>query len=124
MLADYPILFDGEAIPWPNPDSWKEDPQTLETTAVTEAGTDQIIKIRDGKFHASGTWNCSSAWARKFREFSTRDRLTVSVFDFLSGGYAEIPCRIRGYNAALVGYSQRTGGTDGLWVVSFELIGF
>ena len=124
MLSEYPILFDGEAIPWPNPDTWREEPQTVENVGTTEAGTDQVIVIRRDRFQASGTWNVSSFWARKFRAYALQDRVAVSVYDVLSGGYREIPCRLRNVQTGLVGHSERSAGTQGLYTVSFTLLGF
>ena len=124
MLSEYPILFDGQAIPWPNPDTWREEPQNVETVGTTEAGTDQVITVRKDKFQASGTWNCSSLWAARFREYALKDCVSVSIFDVLTGEYRVIPCRLRSCQASLVGHSQRSAGTQGLYVVSFTLIGF
>ena len=123
-LSAFPILFDGTEIPWPNPDTWNENPEDVETVGTTEAGTDQVLSVRRGKFSASGTWNCSDVWAKKFREYYLQDSVAVSLYDIIAGEYQVIPCRIRNFRAALVGNSQRTAGTNGLYVVSFDLIAF
>ena len=124
MLADYPVLFDGQPVPWPVAGSWTEETANVENVNTTEAGTDQIILIRRGKWQASGTWNCTSAQTRIFRQYSLKDSIVVSVWDALEGGYVAHTCRMTGFSAKLAEYSERTAGTTGLWAVSFSRVEF
>lgn len=124
MLKDYPILINGQAVPWPAAGTWTEEPGTVENVNTTEAGTDQVIVVRRNKFQASASWNLTSFWARRFRAFSLLDSVTVSVWDALSGAYAVHTCRVTGFSAKLAEYSEQTAGTDGLWAVSLSLVEF
>ena len=121
-LYDYPVKFNDEAI-FP-PDSWSEDSEVIENVNQTEAGTDQVSVTRYDKLTITAAFKCSSRWAKKFKEYSKEDSLTVSLYDFIEEGYVAREMRIRDFKASLVENSRRTPGTNGLWDVSFQLIEF
>ena len=121
-LNDYPIKFDGEAIFMP--DSWSEDSGTVESVNETEAGTDQVIVTRYDKLTASASFSCTSRWAKKFKAYSKKDSIAVSLYDFETEGYKVRQMRIRDFKASLVDNSARTPGTMGLWKISFSLVEF
>lgn len=119
MLSQYPILFDGTAIPWP--ETWEEAADPVERVSQTEAGTDQIILVRPAKWTISASFQCSSLWARRFRSYALQDSVVLRVYDPVSGGYAERAVRIRGFASRLVRQSHKTAGTDGLYEISFDM---
>lgn len=119
MLKDYPIKFNGEQIFTPS--SWEESSAVVESVNETEAGTDQIIVTRYDKLSVSAAFQCTSAWAGKFKTYSKQDSITVSTYDIETHGYTQRVMRIRSFKAAPVEHSERKRGTDGLWIVSFDL---
>ena len=119
MLSSYPILFDRETIFTPS--SWEEQSAVVESVNETEAGTDQIIVPRYDKLSVSCSFQCTSRWAGKFKAYSKRDAITVSIYDIESHGYIQRVMRIRSFKAVPAEHSERKRGTDGLWTVSFSL---
>ena len=119
MLKDYPIRFDGEAIFTPS--SWEEESVVVENVNETEAGTDQVIVTRYDKLTVSASFQCSSLWAGKFKAWSRRDSVTVSLYDLETHAYRNRSMRLRSFKAAPAEHSEWNRGTDGLWTVSFKL---
>ena len=119
MLVDFPILINNESIP--EPVTWTETSQVIENVNTTEAGTDQVSVTRYDKLSVSCGFQCTSTWARKFKEFSILDVIEVKTYDLLSETYALRYMRIRSFKADPVKNSQRTRNTNGLWEVSFNL---
>ena len=93
------IKFDDEEII--HPESWSEDSEVIETVNETEAGTDQIAVLRYDKLSISCSFNCSHRWAKKFKEYSKQDEISVSFYDILSEENAVRKMRIRDFKAAL-----------------------
>ncbi len=121
-LSSYPILFDEEAIF--EPASWDEDSEVIETINQTEAGTDQIVVTRYDKLTISCSFQCSSAWTKKFKEYSQQDSIEVSIYDHIEQEYEVRTMRIRDFKIQLVDNSWKVQGTSGLWNVSFNLTEF
>lgn len=119
MLLQYPVKFDGETIFTPS--SWEESSAVVESVNETEAGTDQIIVTRYDKLAVSASFQCSSRWAGKFKAYSKKNSVTVSLYDIETHGYKDRVMRLRSFKAALMERSERVAGTDGLWTVSFTL---
>lgn len=117
-----PIQFNGQNII--EPVSWAEDSQVIETVNETEAGTDQIAVTRYDKLSVACAFQCSHRWAKKFKEYSRLDEISVSFYDILTETYATRQMRIRDFKVSLVDYSWKTPNTNGLWNVSFSLIEF
>ena len=122
MLSDYPIKFNGESIP--EPVSWSENSEVIEAVNETEAGTDQIIVTRFDKLTISCSFQCSHRWAKKFKEYSKLNEVTVNFYDVINEQYRTRAMRIRNYQMNLVNNSWRTDRTNGLWEISFDLIEF
>jgi len=114
-----PIKFDNEVIF--EPESWEESSQVIENVNTTEAGTDQVSVIRYDKLSVSCSFNCSSLWAKKFKEFSKQDEIAVSIYDFIDETYKTRNMRIRNFKASIVTNSWKTPNTKGLWLISFDL---
>ena len=122
MLSDYPVKFNGEAIP--QPVSWSESSDVIEAVNETEAGTDQIIVTRFDKLTISCSFQCSSLWAKKFKTYSKLNQITVNFYDVLTEAYKTRTMRIRNYKVNLVDNSWHSARTNGLWEISFDLIEF
>ena len=119
MLKDYPIRFDGEALF--TPASWEEESSVVENVNETEAGTDQIIVTRYDKLTVTASFQCTSTWAGKFKAYSKRDSITVSLYDIETHAYKDRAMRLRSFKAVPADHSEGIRGTDGLWTVSFSL---
>lgn len=119
MLNDYPVKFDDEQI-FP-PESWEESSEVIENVNQTEAGTDQVSVTRYDKLSVSASFNCSSRWASKFKAYSKKNSISVSLYDLEEQGYKTRTMRIRNFKAKPQDNSRLTPGTNGLWSVSFDL---
>lgn len=119
MLSDYPIKFGQEVIF--APESWEESSQVIENINTTEAGTDQISVTRYDKLSISCSFQCSSVWAKKFKEYSKQGEIAVSIYDLIAEEYKTRTMRIRNFKASLVANSRSTPNTVGLWDISFSL---
>ena len=117
-----PVKFDDEPII--EPQSWEEDSEVIETVNETEAGTDQVSVTRYDKLSIACTFQCSHRWAKKFKEYSKKDEISVNFYDILTETYVTRQMRIRDFKVSLVDNSWRTPNTNGLWNVSFNLIEF
>lgn len=122
MLSDYPVKFNNENIP--EPLTWQEDSAVIENINETEAGTDQIAVTRYDKLTISCSFQCSHRWAKKFKEYSKQNELTVKIYDLIEMDYKVRVMRIRDLKLSLIENSIKTPGTNGLWNVSFNLIEF
>ena len=116
------IKFDDEEII--EPQSWSEDSEVIETVNETEAGTDQVAVLRYDKLSISCSFQCSHRWAKKLKAYSKQDEISVSFYDILAEENTVRKMRIRDFKAALVENSWKTPGTNGLWIVSFNLFEF
>lgn len=83
-----------------------------ETINMSEAGTELVRVRRLNKTTFSGTWQLSSYWLDKFKEWSNQPTVTVTYqgVDYI--------CRMRGYNPTLAQDSEFTSNTVGLWTVT------
>ena len=122
MLKDYPIKFNGEEVI--SPKDWNEATDVVETTHETEAGTEQVSVSRYDKMKISASFQCSSRWTAKFKQYSVTDMIVVSLYDPLTEGYTDRNMRLRNLRMSLVENSEKTPNTNGLWNVSFDLLEF
>ena len=116
------IMFDDELIF--EPQSWDEESDVIENVNETEAGTEQIAVTRYDKLSVSCSFQCSSIWAKKFKQYSMKDEIAVSLYDVVDEAYKVRAMRIRDFKMSLVSHSWNTPNTNGLWEVSFSLIEF
>ena len=116
------IMFDEELIF--EPQSWDEESDVIENVNETEAGTEQIAVTRYDKLSVSCSFQCSSLWAKKFKQYSMKDEIAVSLYDVVDEAYKVRAMRIRNFKMSLVEHSWKTPNTNGLWNVSFSLIEF
>ena len=116
------IMFDDEVIF--EPQSWDEESDVIENVNETEAGTEQIAVTRYDKLSVSCSFQCSSLWAKKFKQYSMKDEIAVSLYDVVDEAYKVHAMRIRNFKMSLVEHSWKTLNTHGLWNVSFSLIEF
>jgi len=79
------------------------------------------IVTRYDKLSVSASFQCSSTWAGKFKTYSKRDSITVSLYDIETHAYKNRSMRLRSFKAVPAPYSEKNRSTDGLWTVSFTL---
>jgi hypothetical protein len=119
MLSEYPIYFDDVKLF--TPESWEESYAVIENTNQTEAGTDQVIVTRYDKLSVSASFKCSSRWAAKFAEFRDKDSIQVKLYDLKTQDYKTRTMRMRNFKTGPEKNSEKTRGTNGLYIVNFDL---
>ena len=120
MLSDYPIYFDDTKLF--TPEKWEESYEVIETTNQTEAGTDQVNVTRYDKLSVSASFNCSSRWAAKLAAFRDQDSINVKIYDLKDQEYKTRTMRMRNFKTGPEKNSEKAKGTNGLYMVSFELV--
>lgn len=109
MLGKY-IKINGLQLP--NPVSYDENMSSIENDNTTESGKTLVAVVRLDLFSANMTFNLSSYWKDKIRDYCKENYVTLEV------NGKEYQVRLRGYSAKLVENSERSEGTDGYWKVS------
>lgn len=122
LKKDFPIYFDDTKLFWPV--KWDESYEVVESKNTTEAGTDQIIVTRYDKLSVSASFQCSDRWAAKFAEFRDKDSIQVKLYDLKSKSYKTRTMRIRNFKSGSEKNSEKLSGTNGLYIVSFDLLEF
>lgn len=119
-LKDFPTLFDGVAMPFPN--SWSENSEVVEEVVTSEAGTDIIQVVRYDKLKVSASYKVLSPQAKVFKEFSKQASIQVSIYDQIEEDYVVRTMRIRNFTANFISGSQVFTVTKGVWDISFDLL--
>ena len=105
----------------PNPTSYSEESETIDNQYETEAGGLNISVTRYDRLHISVSFDVTSAWAAKLKNYSKQGLLTVTLFDLALNAESEHSMMIQNFKSNLVEQSEYTARTNGLWTVSFEL---
>lgn len=120
---DFPIEINSTKLPVPI--TWTENAEVVENVNTTEAGTDIADVLRVDKMTVNASFNVSSNWYMTFKGWANAtSALTVKFYDSATNAYLTRYMRIRNFVANFVQNSDRTGGTYGLWEISFDLIEF
>ena len=106
------------------PQSWSENYDVVESTNISEAGTDLVEVTRQDKLTISAQFNCSSTWYHKLYELSQYTSLTLNIYDPKTNANKDRAVRMRDFSAEWQPYSDNIAGTQGYWVVGFSLIEF
>lgn len=122
LKKDFPIYFDDTKLFWPL--KWDESYEVVESKNTTEAGTDQIIVTRYDKLSVSASFQCSDRWAAVFASFRDKDSIAVKLYDLKTKGYKTRTMRIRNFKSGPEKNSEKLSGTNGLYIVSFDLLEF
>lgn len=120
MLQTYPIKINDTAIP--NPDSYDESSEVVESVNQSEAGTDIVLLTRRDKLSASLSFKASSHLAKTLATYRDTEPLSVQIYDNKSAAYKTRSMRIRNYRSSLVEDSWKTVNTNGLYQISFDLV--
>lgn len=118
----YPIKIEGYQLPAPV--QWDVSYATVETVNETEAGTDQVVLIRNNKISVMAGFQLSSYMMSMFKSWKNLRTVTLNMYDPDSNAMKDYTVRIREFNASLVPQSDKKAGTAGLWNVTFTIIQF
>lgn len=73
------ILINGRALPEPDGEL-KIKADKIKTEAETEAGTTQVIVVRNSKLTVSAEFTVTGAWIEQFRAYRDADYVMASLF--------------------------------------------
>lgn len=123
MLSSYPIYFDNTEITIRRV-QWSRGYENLANVSETEAGTDDVEVIRKGKTVIGAAFNCSDRWASILSAFNDQQSIQVRFYDIKTKDYLALKMRMEDLNIDEVQDSDRVSGTNGLYIVSFNLVEF
>ncbi len=73
------IKINGTVIPEPDGELKIKD-EKVKTETETEAGTTQIVIVRNSKLTVSASFTLTGAWIERFRSYRDADYVTVSLY--------------------------------------------
>lgn len=123
MLSNYPIYFDNTEISI-RKIKWVRSYNNLANVSETEAGTDDVEVIRKGKAVIGAAFNCSYRWASILSAFNDQQSIQVRFYDIKTKDYVTLKMRMDGLEIDEVQNSDRVANTNGLYIVSFDLVEF
>lgn len=123
MLSNYPIYFDNTELTIRRV-QWSRGYENLANVSETEAGTDDVEVIRKGKTVIGAAFNCSDRWASILSAFNDQQSIQVRFYDIKTKDYVTLKMRMEDLNIDEVQNSDRVSGTNGLYIVSFNLVEF
>lgn len=123
MLSNYPIYFDNTEITIRRV-QWSRGYENLANVSETEAGTDDVEVIRKGKTVIGAAFNCSDRWASILSAFNDQQSIQVRFYDIKTKDYLTLKMRMEDLNIDEVQDSDRVSGTNGLYIVTFNLVEF
>ena len=101
----------------PEPSKFDVDVAVIENTYQTESGHDVGVLVRTGKHTFSVAWEAASDTHKNNCEtYCAAATVTVT---FNGSNYT---CRARNLKTNMTRYSNRWGGSAGLWDISMDLI--
>lgn len=123
MLSSYPIYFDNTELTIRRV-QWSRGYENLANVSETEAGTDDVEVIRKGKTVIGAAFNCSDRWASILSAFNDQQSIQVRFYDIKTKDYVTLKMRMEDLNIDEVQDSDRVSGTNGLYIVTFNLVEF
>jgi len=123
MLSSYPIYFDNTEISI-RKIKWVRSYNNLANVSETEAGTDDVEVIRKGKAVIDAQFYCSDRWASILSAFNDQQSIQVRFYDIKTKDYVTLKMRMDGLEIEEVQNSDRVANTNGLYIVSFDLVEF
>ena len=111
MLGSF-IQINSSTIPNPNAGSFKESFPPQENIFTTEAGSQLSSVVRLDRYVWTGEFNVSSDMKATLLTYAQSASVTCTVNGVNYSG------RLRVGDISLYENSERTNGTDGLWIMS------
>ncbi len=106
------LVINSNRMPNPNPGTWAESLNPIESEYYTENGTRKTIPTRLDRKSWKGSFNCSSMMRETLENLCKLPRVTCTVDGVSYSG----TLRLNG-EVALYADSEYTNGTQGLWTV-------
>lgn len=121
MLKNFPILFNGNAIPFPN--SYDISNSVIENVNTSEAGTDIIQIKRMAKMTLSLSFRLMDSYLAFFEGYAySNSTITVSIYDATTKAYITKTMRMRDFSYKLVEKSELVNDINGMYDISFSLV--
>ena len=124
-LKDYPIIFNDGAdtliFQW---EKWSESYSKVQTSNVSEAGTDLVSVTRTGKLSVSCEYACTSSALATFQAFSEKASFTLKKYDAVVNGYKDYTVRMENLKVDTERHGDYVTESTGLYTVSFDLVEF
>lgn len=118
-MLDFPLFFDLTEIPQPS--TWSESSNVVETVNQTEAGTQQVEVVRYDRLTVNCGFVVTDATAMLLKDFSKRNSISVKYYDIETDAYKTRTMRIRNFSASLKKDSNTLLYVRGVWEISFKL---
>lgn len=118
-MLDFPLMFDSDVIPQPS--TWTEQSNVVETVNQTEAGTQQAEVVRYDRLKVNCGFVVTDATAQLLKTYSKRNSIAVKYYDIETDAYKTRTMRIRNFSAALKKGSHTLQTVRGVWEISFSL---
>ena len=118
-IIDYPVLFDSTEII--RPEKWGVKNDAVKQEYETEAGTDVVAWTRKRKLIISAGFVCNDTWVTTFASYLDAGEFTLKFYNPMTGSYETHQVRMEDFSADLHKESFDSGGTIGLYDVSFSL---
>ena len=121
MLKNYPIKFDGTAIPFPN--SYDISNSVIENVNESEAGIDIVQIRRMQKMTLSLSFRLMDSYLAFFEGYAySSSTIEVSIYDAVTKAYTTKTMRLRDFKYKLVEKSELVNDINGMYDISFSLI--
>lgn len=121
MLKNFPLKFNGTAIPFPN--SYDVSNSVIENVNESEAGTDIIQIKRMKKMTISLSFRLMDSYLAFFEGYAYgNSTITVSIYDAVTKAYTTKTMRMRDFQYKLVEKSELVNDINGMYDISFSLI--
>lgn len=121
MLKNFPLKFNGTAIPFPN--SYDVSNSVIENVNESEAGTDIIQIKRTQKMTIALSFRLMDSYLAFFEGYAhSNQTITVSVYDAITKAYTTKTMRLREFKYKLVEKSELVNDINGMYDISFSLI--
>jgi len=123
LRTDYPVYINNTEIK-AKCISWARDYENIEITNQTEDGHDDVEVVRRGKRSIYAGFQCSDYWASILTEFNDEPILEVRFYDVKTKDYITLEMRMDDLRDDLVDNSDKLQSSNGLYIVTFNLIEF
>ena len=118
MLGKY-LTINSVQMPNPNPGTWQQGLNPIESEYFTENGTRKTVPTRLDRMNWTGEFNCTSTMRDTLEAYCKLARVTCTI----NGTSVTGTLRLSG-PSRLVEDTELVVGTDGLWVVSLVFESF
>ena len=123
LKRDYPIYFDLVELAIDR-NQWDASYSNLVVINTTEDGRDDVEILRSGKVTISAQFNCTPRWAGFFVQYNSLPSISVKYYDVYSKNYVTRSMRMENLTVDEVQNSDTVEGTEGLYIVGFNLVEF